>query len=148
MEGDWRFIVMIVIRDAKKEDIGEARKLLSVKEIGWEGETYSSAYYWRLINTEGGIFLVAEDGDGVIGTLHGECSVNEDWSYLTGVVVKEECRGKGVGVALIKRFEGIVKDRGVRMVELDANLNTLGRFIHKLGYKKGRVFVNCRKKLK
>lgn len=145
---------MVIIRKAEQEDIERARELLSAREVSWENEVYSSVYFQRLIRTQniysqkGAIFLVAEEKCEIIGTICGEYSVDENWAELIGVVVKEGFRGRGIGSTLIKKFEDIVRERGVSVVELMANVGTLGKFIHKLGYTKGESFVSCRKKLK
>ncbi|MFH1592414.1 MAG: GNAT family N-acetyltransferase [Candidatus Woesearchaeota archaeon] len=140
---------MINIRDAKKEDVEEARKFLSVKELSWRGQTYSFAYFERLVNTaEGAVFLVAEENGEMVGVVYGEYSAREDWSVLMGVAVKEGFRGKGIGKALIEKFEETVRGECISMVEIDANVETLGKFIEKLGYEKGNICVNCRKMLR
>ena len=137
---------MVAIRETKKEDIEKARELLSHKELGWNNSTYNKAYYERLADTkEGAIFLVAEDNNEIIGVIYGEYSIKEDWSELMGVVVKENHRKKGIGVNLMNKFEDIIRNKGISMIETDANLNTLTKFIHKLGYEKGNIYVNCRK---
>lgn len=140
---------MVGIRNAEKEDVEKARELLKGKDIGWNNQTFSSAYFERLVDTkEGSIFLVAGDGEEIIGVIYGEYSVSEDWSELMGVVVMESHRGKGIGVALMKKFEEIVRNKGISMIETDANIETLGKFVEKLGYEKGSTYINCRKILK
>lgn len=139
----------MIIRNAKKEDVENSRELLKGENIGWNNNTYDPAYYERLIDTEErSIFLVAEDNKEIVGVVFGEYSMKEDWSELMGVVVDENFRGKGIGVALMNKFEDIVRNKGISMIETDANINTLAKFIHKLGYEKGNTFVNCRKILK
>lgn len=141
---------MFNIRKTKKEDLDEAMKILSIKELGWDnGETYSHKYFERIMNSEeGAIFLVAEESNEILGVIYGEYSQHEDWSELMGISVKENHKGKGIGKALIQKFEDMVKSKNISMVELNAHIETLGKFVHKLGYEKGGTYINCKKILK
>ena len=138
---------MVRIRDAKIEDLKVIESLLNIEELGWAGE-YSMDYFKRLINDENAVFIVAECGREIVAILYAEYRVDEDWAELVGVAVKKDHRRKGIGNRLIEIFEKIIKDKGIKGIEIYAHINTLAKYIEKLGYKKGQTYINCWKKLR
>lgn len=139
--------MFVNIRNARISDLASVKEILKIKELGWT-EEHSFNYLKRLINTERGIFLVAEYASKIIGLIYGEFNEEEDWAELFGVGVSEEYRRQGISYQLIKEFEKIVKNKNISTIELFAHIDTLSKYIHKLGYKKGETYINCWKKLK
>jgi len=139
-------VEIVIIRNVSISDLKNLKKLLRAKELGWG---CSMKYFKRLIFNEGkgAIFLVAEYKFNIIGVVYGEYNKEEDWAELMGITVAENYREQGIGSNLIREFERIVCGKGVRTVELSANINTLAKNIHKLGYEKGNTYIDYRKKL-
>jgi len=136
---------MVIIHNAKIEDLENLGELLKIKEISWRGEGYSIEYFKRLVRE--GVILVAEIDSKIVGFVFGEFSKEEDWAELTGVAVLEEHRGKGIGSKLINEFENVIRGKKISSIEVNAHVETLAKFIHKFGYEKGESYINCKKKL-
>lgn len=133
---------MINIHNVKLSDFGSIEKIMNTKELGG----MSLNYFKRLIKE--GIFLVAEQNSKIIGIVYGEFWKKEDWAELTGVGVLKEFRNQGIGTQLIKEFEKIVYSKNIHNIELFAHIDTLAKYINKLGYKKKETYVNYTKRLK
>ncbi len=65
----------------------------------------------------GGIFLVAECGEKVIGYMGATAVLDE--AYVTNVAVKRECRGFGIGTELVNSMALLCKERGASFLTLE-----------------------------
>ena len=142
--------IRVRIRNATLQDMNSdlLRELLNTKEISWDGENYSDEYFKRLIrDKENAVFLVAEFESEIVGIIFGEYSNKEDWAELGGVAILENYRKQGIGFQLIDKFEKIIFTKNISFIYLSAHVNTLAKYIHKLGYERGETFIDFRKKL-
>jgi N-acetylglutamate synthase-like GNAT family acetyltransferase len=136
---------MVHILNAAISDLKFMEEILSTRELG---PKYSLNYFKRLIKSKEGIFLIAEHASKIVGVAYGEFSEKEDFAELTGIAVLEKYRNKGIGSQLLREFEKIIHNKNISAIELFANINTLAKHIHKLGYKKGGTYISCSKNLK
>lgn len=133
-----------MIRYAKKAEIPLIKKLFdSFEEMDTIPETFPIDYYERILKR--GILLVFEEDDIILGAVFGTYNIKEGWADLLGIVVKKEYQGRGIGGALVKEFESIVKSKKLKTIDLYADKKQAGLF-RKLGYVEGSTLVAFRKK--
>jgi len=138
---------MIKIRKAKIQDLDSIKRILATKELGMNSPERFVNYVKRLIKNDEGIFLVAEHMFNVVGIIYGESDTKENWAEISGIAILENYRMRGIGSQLIKEFEKIVYNKNINNIELYAHVNTLAKYIHKFGYKRGFVYIHYIKKL-
>ena len=72
---------------------------------------------------------------GFMGVIHNGCF--RKFTYLSVIAVKKEYRSKGIGKALIRRFEAIGFEKANRVFLLVSDFNKKAQlFYKKIGYKK------------
>jgi N-acetylglutamate synthase-like GNAT family acetyltransferase len=136
----------MIIKTAKIFEIGEIKELFdSSKEMDSIEETFSEDYYKRIIKK--GILLVATEKNKLVGACFGTYNIKEKWADLLGLVVEKKFRKRGIGTALIKKFEKIAKSKKLKTIDLYADKEAIELF-DKLNYRKGRTYTAFRKKLK
>ena len=81
-----------------------------------------------------GLFFVAEVGGNVVGTVMGGYDGHRGWVY--SVAVSEAHRRRGVGSALVRHVEAVLKKRGCLKVNLQVRVSNAGvvAFYEGLGY--------------
>jgi ribosomal protein S18 acetylase RimI-like enzyme len=80
------------------------------------------------------LFLVAEAGGAVVGTVMGGYDGHRGWIYA--VAVAPEHRRRGIGSALLRRIEALLKERGCLNVNLQVLASNPGAvaFYETLGF--------------
>lgn len=131
----------MIIRPAVKSDMKNVEKLLRLPELSTATGQYLSA---KVISgyIDKMYFLVAEENKEVIGTIIGERLKNNGimiWMF----VVKKEIREKGVGSALLKKFENNMSTEKRDWAILYAPAKSIKsiNFYKKRGYNKGKLHV-------
>lgn len=133
-----------MIRKAKISEIQNIKKLIdSFEKMDVIEETFPADYYKRILKK--GILLIAEEDKNIIGVCFGTYNVKEKWADLLGLVVRQDYRGKGIGHALVREFENIVKEKKLKTIDLYADKNKAELF-KKLNYIEGNTFIAFRKK--
>lgn len=109
-----------------------------------EGEPRKEDYYLDLLADEDVSFLIAEQGDQIIGFIHTvirssppiEIFIKRRLAVIESVVVKKKCQGKGVGRKLVEAAHGWAVAQGAESVELNVyefNKHAIA-FYDQLGY--------------
>lgn len=84
--------------------------------------------------------FVAKDGSTIIGWIHinieSPSLLSEARAEISGLVVDEENRGKGIGKELMKKAEDWAKSKNINIIRLRSNLIREGahKFYQHLGY--------------
>lgn len=134
-----------MIRKAKSSEIGFIKRFVdSFDEMDVIDETLTEDYYERILKR--GFLLVSEEEGKIIGVCFGSYSKEKKSLNLTGLVVKRDFRGKGIGKALVEEFEKNALKKGIKSIELYASLSQANLF-KSLGYKRGAKFIAFRKNL-
>ncbi len=81
------------------------------------------------------LFFVAVDADGVAGTLMAGYDGHRGWIY--SVAVRRRCRRQGVGGALVRHAETVLRSLGCQKINLQifATNREVVAFYESLGYK-------------
>ncbi len=132
---------MIEIRDLKKEDRKEIKKILENCKIFTEKEIVVALELIDL-NLSGSsdyIINVLCDGTKIVGFVcYGENSIANGVWELYWICVEPDFHGKGYGSILLKRVEEIVKRRGGRSIFIETSslqsYDRARRFYEKFGY--------------
>ena len=134
------------IRKGKLSDLQEVYKTLNKTlelQGGTGGETYSKEWVkTALTDKERELFLIAEEKNKIIGLLSAELWKNKKYSFFLDIFVEPEYRKKGVASALLKEYEEICKDIGIKkFIALVLITNKrMQNFIEKRNYKRGDKF--------
>lgn len=78
------------------------------------------------------VAFIARDGGRIVGRVMG--AIIYDWAYLRFLAVAAEARGRGVGSALIARFEETVRAAGCTGVTVDTFAFQAPAFYERRGY--------------
>jgi ribosomal protein S18 acetylase RimI-like enzyme len=131
---------MVLIRDAKEEDLPICEKISKVPELQTpEGDYPNSRYLKAFLNKN--FFLIAEVDNEVVGYLAGEV-LNGGVIYLNCLVVKKEFRGRSIGKKLLIEFKKRAKEMNLRVILFfapKANKRTI-KFYEKCGFLKGKEY--------
>lgn len=93
------------------------------------------------------LFLIAEEDKKIIGCVF---IVEDGWNgFIWRLCVKESYRKKGVGLLLMQKAEGIIKNRGIKEASLfaDTKNNSLKEWYKKQDYIKTSDYTFMYKKL-
>jgi GNAT superfamily N-acetyltransferase len=96
-------------------------------DLSHEAAAAGVAHYWRMIETDGGEFWVAEQAGAVIGSaLWAPFAASAAFSaeaqamaLIAAVVVAESARGQGVGAALMAHIETRIRAAGITVALLE-----------------------------
>ena len=150
----------IKIRKAENGDIEQIVAIWRKDLIEWHNKlptTKTIEKYWRFVdnadklfgehlkqtlNSKKFTFLVATKNDEVVGYLKAEIRqrwkafVNARELYISDVAVKEKCRGRGVGSALMKELENRFRKSGIKFMTLkyDVENTQTRKFYEKHGF--------------
>ncbi len=93
----------------------------------------------RSLGRDPDLFLVAEEGDQVIGTVLGRFDGRRGWVHR--LAVDPRARSRGVGSALMREVERRLRAKRCRKVNLHVALNNRGvcAFYEKLGYDRADI---------
>lgn len=131
----------IKIRNAKLSDAIECLKLTKTPEFIFPGnDNFLKKYLNDFIKK--GIFFVAERENKIMGFISAQVTLGKEL-WVDMLVVDKKERRQGIGTKLIKFLLGIAKEKGMKMVFLDApafNKETI-KFYRKLGFKKEKKFI-------
>lgn len=138
------------IRKAKKEDTEKFVEVyksayMKIKKYSYRKDKMIKWYYrWLLKRDKDGIFVAEVDGK-VVGFI--ACDANwqgffdENIGEIHELIVKEDCKHKGIGKILIERGEEYLKKKGHKIIELwVGEENPAREFYEKLGYKAKEKF--------
>jgi L-amino acid N-acyltransferase YncA len=94
------------------------------------------ARWWKREVDEGGLFIVAEENDKVAGFAVLGPTRNENHAEMLSLFVGKKHRSKGLGGALLTALESKAKERGVRVLTIQANhtVRTV-EFHRRMGYR-------------
>ena len=89
----------------------------------------------RKLQVDRDLLLVAEDGNRLLGTVMGGYDGHRGWIY--SVAVDPACRRQGIGTALLRRIEAILRERGCLKINLQVRANNVGviPFYESLGFR-------------
>jgi GNAT superfamily N-acetyltransferase len=142
----------IEVRAARPGDFSQIAQLAG--QLGYPSTTEEIARRLAAMETssEQGVFI-ADSGDGRIAGWVGvfvEHTVESDACVeVSGLVVDERCRSRGVGLRLLERAEQWAREKGCRAVHLRSNV-IRGRahaFYERHGYEHVKTQKAFRKKL-
>jgi ribosomal protein S18 acetylase RimI-like enzyme len=117
-------------------------------EVAWQRRR---GRWEATLSSPDGVLLVAERDGRVLGALIGEVedpaegsdtyAVPTSTAHVHDVAVLPEARGAGVGRALMERFEGLLRERGVQSYGLDvmAGNDAALDFYDKLGLERAQT---------
>lgn len=128
------------VRPASAGDAGRLAELSGQLGYPVSGDTMARRL-GRLVEREDNLVLVAEllpEGK-VVGWVHGaEQDLLESGSRceILGLVVDQECRGRGIGRRLVDALEGWAASRGLEQITVRSNVARTGShpFYERLGY--------------
>jgi GNAT superfamily N-acetyltransferase len=86
--------------------------------------------------------LLAEDGDGVVGTVQLVFAQQENQPHraeLAKMLVHRRARRRGVGEALVRAAEGVARERGRTLLTLDTASDDAARLYARLGWQPAGV---------
>ena len=110
--------VDFTVTDARPEDVDE------ISEI--ENASFSDTWSKRLIELEilndSAVFIVARDEDGMMLGYAGGRQVFDEFN-VTNIAVREECRGLGIGSALLQQLIDTACDQGSAFVTLEVRVS-------------------------
>lgn len=126
-------MIRVTFRPAERGDLETIVDLLVKDELGQTreqaAETLSPAYiaaFEAIARDPGNEVIVAEDPDGIVGTMQLTYIANLTFQEATrcqieGVRIAERARGQGLGREMILWGIGRAQDRGCRIVQLTSN---------------------------
>lgn len=129
------------VRIARVSDYSACLPLFTSLYQGDIGTNFKTAFE-EYVKSEGGLVLVAEQVDVIIGVLVGSYHLDIDWegntAKIDAVVVDERSRKKGIGAKLVKYFAAKARSAGCRAVKSRVNANnTIAQsFYGKQGFKR------------
>jgi len=132
----------IVVYDLTKDY--DAIKELMTQLTGYLGQIFDERRFLITLSrrmsdpiNNDGIILAKEDGK-VVGMVWGEVmSTPDKYGQISNFVIKEDCRGKGVGKQLIRAVIKFFVKNNVSHVRANArNLEKEGKLYEKYGFKK------------
>lgn len=130
----------------RKASVGDFDAVYPLFEQLWPGKALDLEELKKVFNrgTASGndvLLCLEENGD-----IKGFCAyaiVNNLWqegqiAYIYAMVVDENCRGKGLGTALINEAVNTAKRQGMKRVELDSSFQRerAHKFYERLGFEK------------
>ncbi len=104
---------MITIRDMIRRDLSDVAAL----EAAHQPRPWSEQVFTDEIEAGNRVYLVAADGDGVVG--FGGVMVIGDEAHVTNLLVAPEERGRGLGRRLMTRLIQAAVARGARHLTLE-----------------------------
>lgn len=105
-----------MIREARHEDIPAIRRLMETEPGFWQ-QDWSTETLARAIDSAGGMALIWEDSDEIIGFV---CAHDLGFrAYLSELIVAKQARGRGVGKGLLERIQKSLAQRGRTTVIAD-----------------------------
>jgi ribosomal protein S18 acetylase RimI-like enzyme len=134
----------ITIRQLIPDDIKIVQQLMH--ELGYPLNEEELHFNINMINKKGGIILVAELGENVVGCLSAVINVSLAegmFGEIVSLVVSRECRGIGIGKCLVKQAEDWLKPK-VDKIRIRANSIRLEahKFYKSLGYKEVKTQIS------
>jgi ribosomal protein S18 acetylase RimI-like enzyme len=129
------------IRRATAADAAEVARLFTV--LGHPTTAEEAAARWAGFEAQGNSAFVAEREDGTLGgviTTHRTMVLHrpKPVGRITGLVVDEALRGRGVGRALVEAAELDLRGAGCGLLEVTSNLRRADAhaFYERLGYER------------
>jgi ribosomal-protein-alanine N-acetyltransferase len=121
-------------------------RIYEIEKECFEREAFTEQQIAGLLTDYNSIGLVAKQNDNIVGFIIG--SVYFEGNVLTGhiltVDVSPGCRKRGLGARLLRKMEGLFKEKGVRVCHLEVredNVAALSLY-RKLGYQKVATLRN------
>lgn len=132
------------IRRAKSKDLGAVWVLCGMPALrNPDGARPRTWWLKALANSKRALMFVAVCNKKVIGFVTGEELVGKV-GYVHMVAVDADCRGNGVGSALLDRMEAALVLRGCHCVLLYACRDVLG-MMKRRGFVSGNKYTECLK---
>ena len=132
------------VRTATVDDLSELVRLLS--QLGYPSTVEQLAERWVAWERDGNSALVADAGAGRllgVGTLHLTRVLHRPHPIgrITALVVDEAARGQGLGTAIVREAENVLRNAGCGLLEITSNLRLTDAhaFYESLGYEKSSV---------
>lgn len=129
----------IKIGKIKEEDLEEARRfcLRIFEEMGWSKEfAYGLENLERSFGGPGEIFLIAEDGEKIVGCV-GLKKLTKKEALMKRLYVAKKFRGKGLADLLFKKIKNFAKNNKYQTIILDVYRNNIRaqKFYQKKGFR-------------
>lgn len=138
------FEFRVNVRVATTADLSEIVRLLA--QLGYPSNVEELAERWVAWERDGNLALVADVGDGKllgVGTLHLTRVLHRPHPVgrITALVVDETARGHGIGKAIVREAEVVLRNAGCGLLEITSNLRRTDAhaFYESLGYEKSSV---------
>ncbi|MCM2294300.1 GNAT family N-acetyltransferase [Allorhizobium sp. BGMRC 0089] len=140
----------LIIREAEERDVPAIVALFAADEIGGHGDTtdldilpsYLNAFQ-RIVESSCQTLYVAEQAGAVVGTFETMITTTMTGRggssmIIEAVQTRADCRGQGIGAAMIRFCLDKAKAEGMRQVQLTSNAVRLDahRFYERLGFVK------------
>jgi uncharacterized protein YbbK (DUF523 family)/GNAT superfamily N-acetyltransferase len=141
----------ILIRRARLEDCQELARLAA--ELGYPcGEEEVRGRIEKYLVSEDRTVIVAELGRALVGWTSVEAIEHfylEPFAELSGFVVDERLRGRGIGALIMAEAELWAASRGLKLIRLKTNVVRLGahRFYEALGFERTKEQYTYAKRL-
>ena len=137
------------IRTATAADAQDIAQLSG--QLGYPSTAEETIQRLRAVNRHSEhVVYVAEAGGRLVGWIHvfaRPSLTTEPSAEVAGLVVDEDCRGRGIGEALMRAAERWAIEQGYRMVTLRSNVKRLRAhaFYERLGYETVKTSKSFRK---
>lgn len=103
---------MITYRNVKRADLPGCAKLLETPEVLSSTGEYPSVSYLSHIMVDGLSFVAINDAREIVGCLFSE-KLKFFGALLDFMVVRDDCRGMGIGTGLVKLYTSHCKSIGI-----------------------------------
>ena len=132
----------VAIRPARTSD-AEALAGLS-GQLGYAGTAEEMRARLEVMEAAGSVVYVAETDGGVVGwiALRGDVSLEAGpLAEISGLVVDETCRGRGIGAELTAEGERWARERGYPRIRVRSRVarERAHRFYERLGYRERKT---------
>lgn len=142
----------MAIRPAAEEDVSGLARLTA--ELGYAAEEREVSRRLEAVlgRCDRMVFVAVGDDGGIVGWIDvadRPLLQEADGADIEGLVVAEDCRGSGVGRALVQRAEDWARRRGLAVIRVRSRGTRAGahRFYESLGYEVVKTSVAFRRVL-
>ncbi len=118
----------MTLKEAKREDFPLVFPLI---ESLWSYNHYekapTEAVYTDILERKDSFAFLAMEGERCVGFCHGDffptlwmCGMT---CYLSSLITDQECRGRGIGTAMVQHVRELALERGCRAIILESGLS-------------------------
>lgn len=114
----------IQIRTIREDDLAAVNKLS--EQLGYpQSEAATASYISAVLNSSDDYACVALEADRIVGWVHGfKTRRIETGTFIEigGLVVDNECRGKGIGKLLVAAVRNWCQEQGINTLKVRSNV--------------------------